>query len=91
MSLMMRMAVEKLSASLGWKYPRQSPFQARITAPMLAERNEPVAPPAPSPASRVKRPRKLAWLYGGEERMGFSILGRRVDPQSDSLRSPRVK
>jgi hypothetical protein len=39
----------------------------------------------------VKRPRHLAWLEGGEERVGFSILGRRIEPQCEALRSPRIK
>jgi hypothetical protein len=88
---MMLTAFSKLPASVGWKYPSRSPFQNRIMAPMLTEQNEPVAPPAPKLAVQVKLPRKLAWLYCGDERVGFSILGRRVAPESDALRAPRVK
>ena len=91
MALMMLTAFTKLPASTGWKYPSRSPFQGRIMASMLAEQNKPVAPPAPTPAIQVKQPRHLAWLYGGDERVGFRILGRRIDPQVEALRSPRVK
>ena len=88
---MMLPAFSKLPASAGWKYPSRSPFQGRIMAPILAAQNKPVAPPAPTPDIQVKQPRHLAWLFGGEERVGFRILGRRIEPQSDALRSPRVK
>jgi hypothetical protein len=53
--------------------------------------SKPVAPPAPTPELRMKRQRDLAWLAGGEERVGFSILGRRIEPQCDALRPPRMK
>jgi hypothetical protein len=91
MLLMMLTAFAKLPASVGWKYPSRSPFQGRIMASMLAAQNKPVAPSAATPDIPVKPPRKLAWLYGGEERVGFRILGRRIEPQCDALRSPRVK
>lgn len=90
MALMMLTAFAKLPVSAGWKYPSRSPFQGRIRS-MLAEQNKPVSPPAPTPAIQVKQPRHLAWLSGGDERVGFRILGRRIDPQIDALRSPRVK
>ena len=88
---MMLTAFAKLPASVGWKYPSQSPFQGRVMAPLLAVRNKPVAPPAHQPAIQVKQSRKLAWLEGGEERLGFRVLGRRIEPMSDALRTPRVK
>jgi len=88
---MMLTAFAKLPASMGWKYPSQSPFQGRIMAPLLAVQSKPVAPPAHQPAVQPKRSRKLAWLQGGDERMGFRILGRRIEPACDALRAPRVK
>jgi hypothetical protein len=88
---MMLTAFAKLPASLGWKYPSQSPFLGRIMAPMLAAPSKPVAPPADLLDVSLKRPRRLAWLDGGEERMGFRILGRRIEPQCEPLRAPRVK
>jgi hypothetical protein len=91
MAGMMLTAFAKLPASLGWKYPSPSPFQGRITALMLAVPGKPVAPPEDRPEVRIQRPRHLAWLDGGEERVGFRILGRRIEPQCDALRAPRVK
>lgn len=91
MLTMMLTAFAKLPASVGWKYPSRSPFQGRISAPLLALQSKPVAPPAHQPAIQVKQARKLAWLEGGDERMGFRILGRRIQPECDALRAPRVK
>jgi hypothetical protein len=91
MLTMMLTAFAKLPASVGWKYPSQSPFQGRVMAPLLAVQNKPVAPPTLQPAIELKRSRKLAWLQGGEERVGFRILGRRIEPMCDALRTPRVK
>ncbi len=88
---MMLTAFAKLPASVGWKYPGQSPFQGRVMAPLLAVQSKPVAPPTLQAAIQLKRERKLAWLEGGDERVGFRILGRRIEPMSDGRRAPRVK
>jgi hypothetical protein len=88
---MMLTASAKLSASLGWKYPSHSPFLGRIMAPILAVESKPLAPYEAAPDLRVERPRHLAWLEGGDERVGFRLLGRRIEPLCDALRSPRVQ
>ncbi|HEX8699389.1 MAG TPA: hypothetical protein VF815_11175 [Myxococcaceae bacterium] len=84
---MLTTTTEKI-ATLGWKYPSSSPFNGRMVvrnAPVeLAlelEEREPI---------KVKMPRHLAWLMGGDERVGFRILGRRVDPTSAPERQPHV-
>ncbi|MDY7231363.1 hypothetical protein [Hyalangium rubrum] len=84
---MLTLATEK-PAVLGWKYPTTSPFQGRIVvrtalAPALMPREE-VEP------IKLKVPRHLAWLVGGEERVGFNVLGRRVDPTTAPERAPHV-
>jgi hypothetical protein len=89
MPRMLLTASPKLPVSLGWKYPSHSPFQGRVMT--SAVENKPLAPSTAAPDLRIKRPRHLAWLDGGDERVGFRILGRRIEPQSDPLRSPRVK
>jgi hypothetical protein len=48
---------------------------------------EPEVPMEPAPA---QMPRHLAWLRGGDEREGYSVLGRRVDPHATAERPPRV-
>ncbi len=84
---MLTTATEKIT-TLGWKYPSASPFKGRMVvrdAPVeLAlelEEREPL---------KVKMPRHLAWLVGGDERIGFRILGRRIDPSSMPERAPHV-
>jgi len=84
---MLTTTTEKIT-SLGWKYPSSSPFNGRIvvrTAPVelqrVLEQREPI---------QVKMPRHLAWLMGGDERVGFRVLGRRVDPTSTPERQPHV-
>ena len=84
---MLTTATEK-TATLGWKYPSSSPFNGRMVvrnAPveLMLELEERELLP-------VKMPRHLAWLMGGEERVGFRVLGRRVDPSSTPERQPHV-
>lgn len=84
---MLTTTTEKIT-TLGWKYPSSSPFKGRMVvraAPaellLELEEREPV---------QVKMPRHLAWLMGGDERVGFRILGRRIDPTSTPERQPHV-
>ena len=84
---MLTTATEKIS-TLGWKYPSSSPFKGRMVVrsasfelQLRLEERESV---------KVKMPRHLAWLMGGDERVGFRVLGRRIDPTSTPERSPNV-
>lgn len=84
---MLTTTTEKLTP-LGWKYPSSSPFNGRIVvrAPVL----ETLMPREERSPIKVKLPRHLAWLTGGEERIGFNVLGRRVDPSMAPDRAPHV-
>ena len=84
---MLTTTIEKIT-TLGWKYPSSSPFKGRMVvrdAPaellLELEEREPI---------KVKTPRHLAWLVGGDERIGFRILGRRIDPTLTSEREPHI-
>ena len=84
---MLTTATEKIT-TLGWKYPSSSPFKGRMVvrdAPaellLELEEREPI---------KVKTPRHLAWLAGGDERVGFRILGRRIDPTRTPEREPHT-
>jgi hypothetical protein len=74
-----------------WKHPNSSPFGGRIVSslPVLSlERAR--GPVSAGKAFRLRLPRELVWLTGGEEREGYRILGRRVAPDLQPDRPPRV-
>ncbi len=83
---MLTTATEKIT-TLGWKYPNSSPFSGRVVSRtevpplMKLEEREPV---------KVRMPRHLAWLMGGDERVGFRVLGRRIDPSAAPERAAHV-
>ncbi len=84
---MLTTATEKIT-TLGWKYPSSSPFKGRMvvrSAPveLLLELEE-------RELIKLKMPRHLAWLVGGDERVGFRVLGRRVDPTRTPEREPHI-
>jgi hypothetical protein len=84
---MLTTTAEKIS-TLGWKYPSSSPFNGRmVVRDARPETNLELETPE---LIVVKMPRHLAWLVGGDERVGFRILGRRIDPSSTPERAPHV-
>ena len=84
---MLTTATEKIS-TLGWKYPSSSPFNGRMVT--RDERPETKLELEEREPLKVKMPRHLAWLMGGDERVGFRVLGRRVDPSSTPERAAHV-
>jgi len=84
---MLTITTEKITTP-SWKYPSSSPFKGRMvvrSAPveLLLELEE----RAPV---KLKVPRHLAWLVSGDERVGFRVLGRRIDPTSTPERQPHI-
>jgi hypothetical protein len=84
---MLTLATEKIT-TLSWKYPSSSPFKGRMVTRQASvermlelEEREPI---------KLKMPRHLAWLVGGDERVGFRILGRRIDPTRTPEREPHI-
>jgi hypothetical protein len=84
---MLTTTTEKIS-TLGWKYPSSSPFQGRMV--LRNARPETKLELEERELLKVKMPRHLAWLVGGDERIGFRVLGRRIDPSSTLERAPHV-
>ena len=84
---MLTTATEKIT-TLGWKYPSSSPFNGRMVT--RAERPETKLDLEERELLKVKMPRHLAWLMGGDERVGFRVLGRRIDPSTTPERAPHV-
>jgi hypothetical protein len=87
---MMMTGTEKLLPH-GWKHPNLSPFAGRIVSSQpVVDLDRAWAPLSVVKAIRLRLPRELVWLTGGEEREGYRVLGRRVSPELEAGRAPRV-
>ena len=87
---MMMTGTEKLLPH-GWKHPNTSPFAGRIVSSLpVVDLDRAWAPVNIVKTVRLRLPRELIWLTGGEEREGYRILGRRIAPDFEAVRPPRV-
>ncbi|ADO68207.1 hypothetical protein [Stigmatella aurantiaca] len=76
----------------GWKHPNTSPFAGRIVSHLpVVDLARAWAPVSVVKTLRIRIPRELVWLAGGEERDGYRVLGRRVAPDAEPDRTPRVR
>ncbi|SEU23106.1 hypothetical protein [Stigmatella erecta] len=87
---MMMTGTEKL-LPYSWKHPNTSPFAGRIVSALpVVALDRAWAPVNAVKTVRLQLPRELVWLAGGEEREGYRILGRRLAPELEAGRPPRV-
>ncbi|MDC0712225.1 hypothetical protein POL68_27405 [Stigmatella sp. ncwal1] len=88
---MVTTGIEKL-IPCGWKHPNTSPFAGRIVSHLpVVDLARAWGPAHVVRTLRFRLPRELVWLAGGEERDGYRVLGRRIAPDAEPERTPRVR